>query len=25
MLLSAIIAYSVLKNDPIVKEHEPQA
>jgi DHA1 family tetracycline resistance protein-like MFS transporter len=25
MLLSAIIAYSVLKNDPIVKEHEPKA
>ncbi len=24
MLLSAIIAYSVLKNDPVVKEHEPK-
>jgi DHA1 family tetracycline resistance protein-like MFS transporter len=25
MLLSAIIAYSVLKNDPVVKEHEPKS
>lgn len=24
MFLSAIIAYSVLKNDPVVKEHEPK-
>ncbi len=24
MLLSAIIAYNVLKNDPVVKEHEPK-
>jgi DHA1 family tetracycline resistance protein-like MFS transporter len=24
MLLSAIIAYSVLKNDPVVKQHEPK-
>jgi DHA1 family tetracycline resistance protein-like MFS transporter len=25
MLFSAIIAYSVLKNDPVVKEHEPKS